>query len=105
VIPDRFPLKPKSSLDCDGKDFIYTLENESLHVNLRCTKIVVTSEDVVRSRIFVGTVHAQQVVPYVGAMFFFGEANSLCSIDAIESGTAFCSYFNVDIPPFQLPIF
>jgi hypothetical protein len=33
---------------------------------------------------------AQQVVPYVGAMFFYGDENLLCSIEIIHGGLATC---------------
>jgi hypothetical protein len=52
----------------------------------------------------VATVHDRQVVPYVGAMFFFGELNHLCNIESIQSGTAFCSYLNADLPPFHIAL-
>jgi hypothetical protein len=37
-------------------------------------------------------------------MFFFGELNHLCNIESIQSGTAFCSYLNADLPLFHIAL-
>jgi hypothetical protein len=62
----------RHALNSNGIDFIYTVEQAPLQCNVHYTKLIVTSSDIVVDRISVGAVRAQQVVPYVGAMFFFG---------------------------------
>jgi hypothetical protein len=78
-------------------DLIYTIEHESLQCNVHFTKLIVTSEDIVLDCTTVGAVHENIVVPYVGAMFVGGENNALCTIDRIQSGTAFVHTFIVKV--------
>jgi hypothetical protein len=70
TIPADFINNKKHRFNCDGIDLLYTVEHQSLQCNTRCTKLVVNTEQVVINRIKIATVHAEQVVPYVGAMFF-----------------------------------
>jgi hypothetical protein len=94
--------KKQRQLDCNGIDFVYTVETQSLHCNIQCTKLIVSLEEVVVNRIPIGTVHSTQVVPYIGAMFFYGESSDLCRIDRISDGFAFCSYIEENHPPFHI---
>ncbi len=107
-LPDGVPLEyidnPMHRLHCNGVDFIYTVENLSLQCNVRFTKIIVVSEAVAVDRIPTAAIRAQQVVPYVGAMFFYGDENSLCSIEVIHGGVATCVYVEEDVPPFNLSL-
>ncbi len=104
MIPDDFINNKKHRLNCDGIDLLYTVESQTLQCNVRCTKLVVNTEQVVRSRIKIATVHAVEIVPYVGAMFFFGESNDLCSIDHINDGFALCSYMEEERPSFRISL-
>lgn len=62
-----------------------------------------TIEEIVRDRIQIGSIHAAQITPYIGAIFFFGESNDLCSIEQITDGFAVCSYMDdLDRPVFRL---
>lgn len=101
-IPPHYLHNPRHTLDCNGIDLIYTIEHESLQCNVHFTKLIVTSEDIVLDCITVGAVHENIVVPYVGAMFVGGENNALCTIDRIQSGTAFCSYLHSESHSFSL---
>jgi hypothetical protein len=94
----------KHRLDCNGIDLIYTVEIQFLQCNVRYTKLTVTMEAIVINRIAIATIHSQQIVPYVSAMFIFGDTNSLCSIDRILHGIAVCSYMEDDLPPFHLAL-
>ena len=103
-IPPHYLHNPRHTLDCNGIDLIYIIEHESLQCNVHFTKLIVTSEDIVLDCTTVGAVHENIVVPYVGAMFVGGENNALCTIDRIQSGTAFCSYLHSESHPFHLSL-
>lgn len=70
AIPMDYILNPLHRLDCNGIDFIYTVDNQSLQCNIRFSKLVVVTEAIVFDRIRTATVHSQTIVPYIGAMFF-----------------------------------
>jgi hypothetical protein len=67
----HFLQKHRLTFNSNGIDFIYTVEQESLQCNVHYRKLIVTSSNIVVDCISVGAVYVQQVVPYVGAMFFF----------------------------------
>lgn len=105
MIPHDFINNPRHKLNCDGIDLLYTVQNQSLQCNIWYSKVIVINEDTVRDRIALGSVHARQIIPYIGAMFFFVETNELCSIEQINNGFALCSYMeDVDRPPFRLTL-
>jgi hypothetical protein len=103
-IPDQFSQNPKHRLDCNGIDFIYTVDSQFLQCNVRYTKLTVTTEAIAVNRIAIATIHVQQIIPYVGAMFLFGDTDFLCSIDGIQEGIALCTYVEEDLPPFHLTL-
>jgi len=68
--------KKQRRLDCNGIDFAYTVETQSLHCNIQCTKLVVSLEEVVVNQIPIGTVHSTHVVSYIGVIFFYGDSSA-----------------------------
>lgn len=104
AMPPIFVLKPTAPLRCNGVDLIFTVETKCLHCNVRFSKVTVTSESTVLDRIPTAAIRSQTVTPYNGAMFFYGDSNSLCCVDNIDGGFAMCSSMEDEIPPFRLSL-
>jgi hypothetical protein len=101
-VPRQYIEKPFCRLNSNGVDFFYTVQTQSLQCNLHYSKVVVTCEQVVLSKIPSASVRPSQMIPYPGAMFVYGDGNHLCIIDSIENGFASCVTLEEDHPPFCL---
>jgi hypothetical protein len=95
-----------------GGNFIelfYTMQNHSLQINIRGTKMIITNEGVALSRIPTADIQVppNPVSAYVGAMFFFGDNNDLLTVCQIQGATVTCCYADDDrshLPPMNLPL-
>ncbi len=108
VVPPAFLVDPMYRLfDGNYVDFIYTIENTTLQCNIRYTKLTVSNEEVAITRIPTAAIINQPLIPYVGAMFWFGPENYLLTIDSISNGMATCIHTDEedeDHDPVYLPL-
>jgi hypothetical protein len=103
-IPPIFLVKPKTPLFFNGLDLSFTVETSFLCCNVRFSKVMVTNEDIVIIQLQMAVIHRNEVIPYVGAMFCYGNDNLMCRINIIEGGFAFCSYMDDEHPPFCISL-
>jgi hypothetical protein len=72
-IPAEILRKPTTRVECNGIDFIYTHETQTLMCTVRFSKIPVVTADVATSRIAAALVSAGAGGAYVGACFHYRE--------------------------------
>jgi hypothetical protein len=72
-IPPEVLRKPITRVDCNGIDFIYTYETQTLLCTVRFSKIPVVTADVATTRIGAAIVSAEVIGAFVGACFHYRE--------------------------------
>jgi hypothetical protein len=69
-LPVDYIMNPHHRLDVNGIDFVYTVDNQLLKVNVHYKKKTVNMEQDVASIIRTADIRNEPIVPYIGAFFF-----------------------------------